>query len=148
MRFSACAVHTNFVRYGLDFALYYVAGLQLQKVMFIAAQCIKVRKIQGLSVILSCRSSLHPLLLNAGETGSLGFFSDVTLVQPYVWEGGNLTTRPVNSLAQAPEEDPDNPGTPLFLSGDDEWFVAVQQVCACLRDSIAHVSVNRLHQHS
>jgi hypothetical protein len=63
----------------------------------------------------------------AGWDKALGWYSD-NLAYELLVSDKDFQPRAPNSLSEIPAEDPLNPGTPLFLSADDPWLVAMQQV--------------------
>ena len=65
--------------------------------------------------------------IHAGDEKALGFFTDQDSVRVEITEQPNQTRAP-DPLGTIPDDDPSFPGEPLFLTGQDEWFVAVQQV--------------------
>jgi hypothetical protein len=63
----------------------------------------------------------------AGPDKALGWYSDTLTIKLKISEEKNETRAP-SALSEIPADDPVNPGNPLFLSADDPWFVAMQQV--------------------
>jgi hypothetical protein len=72
----------------------------------------------------------------AGPDKALGWYSDTLTIKLEI-RGEKNETRAPAALSEIPADDPVNPGNPLFLSADDPWFVAMQQV----RRSVVHLHV-------
>lgn len=64
--------------------------------------------------------------MHAGTEKALGFFSDQVVTVEIT--DTDQKTRSPDALVTIPD-DPDFPGTPLFLTDGDEWLMAVQQAC-------------------
>jgi hypothetical protein len=63
----------------------------------------------------------------AGKDTALGWYSDSLDIELEVSEE-EFKTRAPSALSEIPADDPENPGSPLFLSADHPWFVAMQKV--------------------